>query len=432
MPSTPTAVLSIDALVAAAGLDVSRGVQVVPAEEAGEANATLATLVLTGAADDPSSLLAKYPPQSEVAMVMDDGEGGVSPGAIVTVAALREAPVWEHSAVVALGLPALPAEEVRNDVRGLVGVIRRLRDPDDGCPWDIAQDHQSLRPHLLEETYEVLEALDALALTPTGVAEVGALREELGDLLMQIVLHARVAEQGGGFSLGEVAEGDPGQAGASASTRVRGCGGGDGGGCGAELGAAEGDGDEGGWGGAGVGAGGGAGGAAGAVAGTEDDGPGVAAGLRVGVGRGCAGEVAGGAAGDRGCLGGGTGRGGGRLAVRGVRLPAPPGGGGGGRATGGVRQVRSSVPGAGADAAGGGGGDGGGGAGVAAGALGAGEGGGGVGGLPAGPSRVRKPTEAEPVQNAGRWTWYRRLSTPIQPKRDRSGWGRRRVRARAI
>ena len=207
MPSTPTAVLSIDALVAAAGLDVSRGVQVVPAEEAGEANATLATLVLTGAADDPSSLLAKYPPQSEVAMVMDDGEGGVSPGAIVTVAALREAPVWEHSAVVALGLPALPAEEVRNDVRGLVGVIRRLRDPDDGCPWDIAQDHQSLRPHLLEETYEVLEALDALALTPTGVAEVGALREELGDLLMQIVLHARVAEQGGGFSLGEVAEG---------------------------------------------------------------------------------------------------------------------------------------------------------------------------------------------------------------------------------
>ena len=207
MPSTPTAVLSIDALVAAAGLDVSRGVQVVPAEEAGEANATLATLVLTGAADDPSSLLAKYPPQSEVAMVMDDGEGGVSPGAIVTVAALREAPVWEHSAVVALGLSALPAEEVRNDVRGLVGVIRRLRDPDDGCPWDIAQDHQSLRPHLLEETYEVLEALDALALTPTGVAEVGALREELGDLLMQIVLHARVAEQGGGFSLGEVAEG---------------------------------------------------------------------------------------------------------------------------------------------------------------------------------------------------------------------------------
>jgi len=207
MPPTPTDALSIDSLVVAAGLDVSKGVQVVAAEGAGEADARLATLVLTGAAGDPSSLLAKYPSQSEVAMVMDDGEGGVSPGAIVTVAALREAPVWEHSAVVALGLPALPAEEVRNDVRGLVGVIRRLRDPDDGCPWDIAQDHQSLRPHLLEETYEVLEALDSLASAPTGVAEVAALREELGDLLMQIVLHARVAEQGGGFSLGEVAEG---------------------------------------------------------------------------------------------------------------------------------------------------------------------------------------------------------------------------------
>ena len=107
----------------------------------------------------------------------------------------------------ALALPALAAEEVRGDLRGLVGVIRRVRDPDGGCPWDLAQDHQSLRPHLLEETYEVLEAIDGLARGGGGAEAWAALREELGDLLMQIVLHARLAEQGGRFTLGDVAEG---------------------------------------------------------------------------------------------------------------------------------------------------------------------------------------------------------------------------------
>ena len=114
---------------------------------------------------------------------------------------------WERPEVVALALPALAAEEVRGDLRGLVGVIHRVRDPEGGCPWDLAQDHQSLRPHLLEETYEVLEAIDGLPQGDGGTEAWAALREELGDLLMQIVLHARLAEQEGRFTLGEVAEG---------------------------------------------------------------------------------------------------------------------------------------------------------------------------------------------------------------------------------
>ncbi len=73
--------------------------------------------------------------------------------------------------------------------------IAHLRAPD-GCPWDREQTHQSLRPYLLEETYEVLEALDA--------GDPAALAEELGDLLLQIVLHAQVAIDAGEFNMGQV------------------------------------------------------------------------------------------------------------------------------------------------------------------------------------------------------------------------------------
>ena len=204
---------SIDALVAAAGLDPGQGVQVVPAARASQADASLATIVLTTGPGDPSALLAKYPPETPLTPLLDDGEGGVAAGAVATVGAVAAARSWERPEVVALALPALPAEDVRGDLRGLVGVIHRVRDPEGGCPWDLAQDHQSLRPHLLEETYEVLEAIDGLpqgdglARGDGGTEAWAALREELGDLLMQIVLHARLAEQGGRFTLGEVAEG---------------------------------------------------------------------------------------------------------------------------------------------------------------------------------------------------------------------------------
>lgn len=80
----------------------------------------------------------------------------------------------------------------------LVEIIARLRAPD-GCPWDQKQTHASLRENLLSECYEVLGALDE------GDAE--KLRDELGDLLMQIVLHAQIAREAGEFELGEVIEG---------------------------------------------------------------------------------------------------------------------------------------------------------------------------------------------------------------------------------
>jgi tetrapyrrole methylase family protein/MazG family protein len=79
----------------------------------------------------------------------------------------------------------------------LVDIIARLRAPD-GCPWDRKQTHASLRENLLAECYEVLEALDE--------GDPAKLSDELGDLLMQIVLHAQIASEAGEFGLGEVIE----------------------------------------------------------------------------------------------------------------------------------------------------------------------------------------------------------------------------------
>lgn len=80
----------------------------------------------------------------------------------------------------------------------LVAIIATLRAPG-GCPWDRKQTHASLRENLLSECYEVLEALDE--------GDADKLRDELGDLLMQIVLHAQIATEAGEFGLGEVIEG---------------------------------------------------------------------------------------------------------------------------------------------------------------------------------------------------------------------------------
>lgn len=86
----------------------------------------------------------------------------------------------------------------------LIELVARLRGPD-GCPWDRAQDLATLRPYLLEECHELLEAMDRAAL---GQVEApGALREELGDLLFMVVLLARVAEERGWFTLEDAARG---------------------------------------------------------------------------------------------------------------------------------------------------------------------------------------------------------------------------------
>jgi MazG family protein len=82
----------------------------------------------------------------------------------------------------------------------LEAVMRLLRSPQ-GCPWDREQDHRSLRPHLLEECWELLAVLDE----PGGPQE-GRLREELGDVLLQVAFHAQIAFERGAFDLPGVAD----------------------------------------------------------------------------------------------------------------------------------------------------------------------------------------------------------------------------------
>ncbi len=79
----------------------------------------------------------------------------------------------------------------------LLAVMDRLRDPDTGCPWDLAQDYRSIVPHTLEEAYEVAEAIES--------GDVPALRDELGDLLFQVVFYARLAAEEGHFAFTDVA-----------------------------------------------------------------------------------------------------------------------------------------------------------------------------------------------------------------------------------
>jgi tetrapyrrole methylase family protein/MazG family protein len=100
------------------------------------------------------------------------------------------------SAAVALPLVPLPAGSAHHTWDDLVAVMSRLRR---GCPWDREQTHESLVPYLVEETYEVVDAIEA--------RHDGELCEELGDLLLQIVFHAELATERGTFSIADVVDG---------------------------------------------------------------------------------------------------------------------------------------------------------------------------------------------------------------------------------
>lgn len=94
-------------------------------------------------------------------------------------------------------MPAAMSDAAAAEFARLVEIIARLRTPD-GCPWDRAQTPQTLRPYLVEETYEVLDALDAEDWTE--------LQEELGDVLLQVVLHAQLMAEAGRFGIADVVE----------------------------------------------------------------------------------------------------------------------------------------------------------------------------------------------------------------------------------
>jgi nucleoside triphosphate diphosphatase len=79
----------------------------------------------------------------------------------------------------------------------LIAIMARLRDPVRGCPWDKEQDFATIAPYTIEEAYEVADAIER--------ADLAGLKEELGDLLLQVVFHARMAEEAGHFAFDDVA-----------------------------------------------------------------------------------------------------------------------------------------------------------------------------------------------------------------------------------
>jgi len=89
--------------------------------------------------------------------------------------------------------------QMTNALQQLIDVVAQLRSPDGGCPWDLAQTPETLTPYVIEEAYEVVDAIRSG--NPQAIAE------ELGDLLLQVVLQAQIAAEVGDFTLKEVADG---------------------------------------------------------------------------------------------------------------------------------------------------------------------------------------------------------------------------------
>ncbi len=84
------------------------------------------------------------------------------------------------------------------EISALLDIMAALRDPDTGCPWDIKQDFASIKPYTIEEAYEVADAIER--------KDPDDLCEELGDLLLQVVFHAQMADEAGLFGFGDVVE----------------------------------------------------------------------------------------------------------------------------------------------------------------------------------------------------------------------------------
>ena len=139
------------------------------------------------------ALLEVYPPEHIVRVVQASGTAAAAVADLPLVE-LDRGDRFDHLATLYVPPLSLPAD-VRS-FEGVRAIIAQLRAPEGGCPWDLEQTHETLKRFLLEEAYEALDALDD--------GEPRRVAEELGDLLMQVVLHAQVAEDDGEFVIEDV------------------------------------------------------------------------------------------------------------------------------------------------------------------------------------------------------------------------------------
>ncbi|HYI66874.1 MAG TPA: nucleoside triphosphate pyrophosphohydrolase [Candidatus Limnocylindrales bacterium] len=196
---TAGATRGVDELLRAAAVDPAAGVQVVSVNRlaaiafdpslplillAGPTGTSAPVLPGRHARSGPRDVLASLYPATHELVRLPDRAGR-------SLADLDDAALAEASWLV----PALDPVANLASPHGMAAISARLRAPD-GCPWDRRQTHLSLRPYLLEEAYETVDAIEHG--TPTDLAE------ELGDLLLQVILHAQFAAEEGAFDLTDV------------------------------------------------------------------------------------------------------------------------------------------------------------------------------------------------------------------------------------
>jgi tetrapyrrole methylase family protein/MazG family protein len=150
---------------------------------------------LTVASDVKLALLRLYPPEHPV-LVVQGAATALERVERVELAALDRGRAFDH--LTTLYVPPLPADDDFGTMPGLAHIVARLRRPG-GCPWDAQQTHDSLKRYLLEEAYEAAEAIEE--------RDDPAFCEELGDVLLQVVLHAEMADERGAFDLTDVLRG---------------------------------------------------------------------------------------------------------------------------------------------------------------------------------------------------------------------------------
>lgn len=145
-------------------------------------------------------LMEGYPDDHPVTLVHGAGITGMEQLRTLPLYELDREEQFDH--VTTLCVPPLQKGQLAGTLEELADIMVRLRSPE-GCPWDLKQTHKSLLPYLIEEAYEVFDAVET--------EDFSLMEEELGDLLLQIVFHSRIAEENGDFTLRDVLRGISGK-----------------------------------------------------------------------------------------------------------------------------------------------------------------------------------------------------------------------------
>jgi len=183
------------------GEDALRGLRIADAQAPPANDVTVGTLFFQidtrqTASDLKLTLLEKFPPEHEVVLLIDLGLEKKEKIIRLPLGELDHQKSFDH--LTSLYVPALPEDQRPVTLEDMVALFAKLRSPE-GCPWDREQDHHSMRVCLEEETQEVLEAI--------AKGDKESLREELGDVLLQVLFHAQLASETGDFDIYDIMRG---------------------------------------------------------------------------------------------------------------------------------------------------------------------------------------------------------------------------------